>query len=51
MSAMKVLLLTIFAEAPLWGQHWPSPAADGEQHLILCVLHVGGDVPLKRIIA
>lgn len=51
MSAMKVLLLTVSAEAPLQGRRWPSLAADGEQYLIPRVLHVGGDVPLERIIA
>lgn len=51
MSTMKVVVLTISAEAPLRGQRWPSPAADREQHLIPCVSHVGGDVPLERIIA
>lgn len=48
---MFTVVLTISAEAPLWGHHWPNLAADGEQHLVPRVLHMGGDVPLERIIA
>lgn len=50
-SSVLAVVLTIPAEAPLWGHRWPNPAADGEQHLNPRVLHGGGDVPLERITA
>jgi len=47
MSTMKVLLLPSSAEAPLQGQRWPSPAADGEHRLFPRVLHMGVDASLE----
>lgn len=48
-------LLAISGEAPLWGQHWPTPLADpeagGQPRPTPRASHGGGETPSERITA